>query len=88
MIFGSGSPLEDQSSEVAEAGRAVFTVLTGLVGDLEGVGAERDLAESAQVVWAAIHGSVTIEQAGIGQTPDADATFEHVLDLLTVGLAT
>ncbi|WP_173008252.1 TetR-like C-terminal domain-containing protein [Mycolicibacterium sp. P1-18] len=88
LIFGSGSPLEDQSSEVAEAGRAVFTVLTGLIGDLEGVGAERDLAESAQVVWAAIHGSVTIEQAGIGQTPDADATFEHVLDLLTHGLAT
>lgn len=88
LIFGSGSPLQDQSSEVAEAGRAVFTVLAGLIGALETVADDRDLAESAQAVWAAIHGSVTIEQAGIGQTPDADVTFEHVLDLLTDGLAT
>jgi AcrR family transcriptional regulator len=88
LIFGSGSPLGDQSSEVAEAGRAVFTVLAGLIGALEAVARERDLAEAAQIVWAAIHGSVTIEQAGIGQTPDADATFEHVLDLLNDGLAT
>lgn len=88
LIFGSGSPLEDQSSEVAEAGRAVFTVLAGLIGALETVADDRNLAESAQAVWAAIHGSVTIEQAGIGQTPDADVTFEHGLDLLTDGLAT
>jgi AcrR family transcriptional regulator len=86
LIFGSGSPLEDQSSEVADAGRAIFTVLATLIGALEFGVAERDLAESAQIVWAAIHGSVTIQQAGIGQTPDADATFEHVLDLLTDGL--
>ena len=86
LIFGSGSPLEDQSSEVADAGRAIFTVLARLIGALETAVGERDLAESAQIVWAAIHGSVTIEQAGIGQTPDTDATFEHVLDLLTDGL--
>jgi AcrR family transcriptional regulator len=88
LIFGSGSPLEDQTSEVAESGRAVFTILAGLIGALETVDGERDLAESAQIVWAAIHGSVTIEQAGIGQTPDPGDTFEHVLDLLTDGLAT
>lgn len=86
LIFGSGSPLEDQSSEVADAGRAVFTVLSGLIGAFTTRATERDLAESAQAVWAAIHGSVTIEQAGIGQTPDLGSTFEHVLDLLTDGL--
>jgi len=88
LIFGSGSPLEDQSSEVAEAGRAVFTILSGLIGAFTTVGAERDLAESAQAVWSAIHGSVTIEQAGIGQTPEMGSTFEHMLDLLTDGLTT
>lgn len=86
LIFGSGSPLEDQSSEVADAGRAVFTVLSGLIGAFTTVATEHELAESAQAVWSAIHGSVTIEQAGIGQTPDLDSTFEHVLDLLTDGL--
>ncbi|KQY02876.1 hypothetical protein ASD37_25310 [Mycobacterium sp. Root135] len=86
LIFGSGSPLEDQSSEVADAGRAVFTILSGLIGAFKTVVNDGDLAESAQIVWAAIHGSVTIEQAGIGQTPDLGSTFERVLDLLTDGL--
>jgi AcrR family transcriptional regulator len=86
LIFGSGSPLEDQSSEVAGSGRAVFAVLIELIRALRPVASEHDLAESAHVAWSAIHGSVTIEQAGIGQTPDADSTFGHTLDLLTSGL--
>lgn len=88
LIFGAGSPLEDQSSEAAEAGRAVFTVLKGLIGDLAPVLDDGELPEAAQTVWAALHGSVTIEQAGIGQTPDADATFELVLDLVIRGVTT
>jgi AcrR family transcriptional regulator len=86
LIFGSGSPLEDQSSEVADAGRAVFTILSGLIGAFTTVAGERELAESAQAVWSAIHGSVTIEQAGIGQTPDLGSPFAHGLDLLPDGL--
>jgi AcrR family transcriptional regulator len=87
LIFGAGSPLEDQSSEVADTGRAVFAALAKLVRALRTVVSEHDLAESAQAVWSAIHGSVTIEQAGIGQTPDAVTTFEHLLDLLSASLA-
>ena len=86
LIFGTGSPLEDQSSEVAGAGRAVFAVLVGLIRGMEFVASERDLDDSAQIVWSAIHGAVTIEQAGIGQTPDATNTFEHMLDLFVAGL--
>ncbi|MCV7419241.1 TetR/AcrR family transcriptional regulator [Mycobacterium yunnanensis] len=86
LIFGTGSPLEDQSSEAAESGRAVFTVLKGLIGDVAPELDDGELPEAAQTVWAALHGSVTIEQAGIGQTPDADATFEHMLDCLIQGV--
>ncbi|MGA5463430.1 TetR/AcrR family transcriptional regulator [Mycobacterium sp. NPDC050041] len=87
LIFGSGSPLEDQSSAVAGSGRDVFAVLVGLIEAL-GVGTpQHDSSEAAQIVWSAIHGAVTIEQTGIGQTPDSSATFEHMLDVFTDRLA-
>jgi AcrR family transcriptional regulator len=87
LIFGAGSPLEDQSSEVARSGRAVFAVLVELIRAMRSGVSEPESAEDAQIVWSAIHGAVTIEQARIGQTPNAADTFEHLLDLLTKGLA-
>ena len=88
LIFGVGSPLEDQSSEVASSGRAVFDVLVDLIQTMRPAAHQKDSAEAAQNVWSAIHGAVTIEHAGIGQTPDATATFDRLLDLLVNGLAT
>ncbi len=87
LIFGAGSPLEDQSSEVARAGHAVFTVLVELICAMKGTSSEQDSAQQAQIVWSAIHGAVTIEQTGIGQTPDAKDTFEHMLNLFVDSLA-
>ena len=83
LIFGAGSPLEDQSSEVAQSSRAVFAVLVELIRALKPDDPQRDCTQDAQAVWSAIHGAVTIEQVGIGQTPNAAETFEHLLDLLT-----
>lgn len=88
LIFGAGSPLEDQSTDVARSGRAVFAVLVELMHAMRSAVSEQDSAEPAQVVWSALHGAVTIEQAGIGQTPDSGATFEYMLDLLIAGLKT
>jgi AcrR family transcriptional regulator len=86
LIFGVGSPLEDQSSEVARAGHEVFDVLVQLITTMKSAARQLDSAESAQAVWSAVHGAVTIEQVGIGQTPDATATFDHMLDMLVDGL--
>ena len=86
VIFGAGSPLEDQSSEVARSGRAVFAVLVELIDAMKKTTPERDSIEDAQIVWSALHGAVTIEQTGRGRTPDATATFEHLLDLFTNSL--
>ncbi|CAN5564469.1 TetR/AcrR family transcriptional regulator [soil metagenome] len=83
LIFAAGSPLSDQSSAVAAHGRPVFGVLVGLVAALR---VTRDPTETAQSVWSAIHGAVSIEIAGIGQTPDAAASFENLLDLLVEGV--
>lgn len=81
LIFGAGSPLEDQTSEVAGSGRAVFTILVDLIDAMRSDAPHSDSAEVAQIVWSALHGSVTIEHARIGQTTDAAATFERMLDL-------
>lgn len=87
LIFGTGSPLEDQWSSVAASGRAVFAVLIQLIDAMKKRTSERYSTEDAQVVWSAIHGAVTIELARIGQTADADSTFEHMLDMFTSELA-
>ncbi|MDG4667116.1 TetR-like C-terminal domain-containing protein [Mycobacterium sp. 236(2023)] len=86
LIFTAGSPLSDQTSAPAVRGRAVFDVLVALVADVMGSAEEGAITESAQAVWSTIHGAVTIEQIGIGQTPDPDTTFSHTLDLLIAGL--
>lgn len=86
LIFGVGSPLRDQSSAVAVTGRAVFDTLATLIDQMGSLPPQSDSVEAAQIVWGAIHGAVTIEQVGIGQTGDADATFENLLTLLIGGL--
>jgi AcrR family transcriptional regulator len=83
LIFGAGSPLKDQWSSVVDSGRAVFTALIQLIDVMKSDTSERNSIEDAQVVWSAIHGAVTIELARIGQTADADSTFEHMLDILS-----
>lgn len=87
LIFGAGSPLEDQSSAVAATGRTVFDTLTVLIEAMRTPSAQPVSSEAAQIVWGAIHGAVTIEQVGIGQTPDSDATFENLLTLLVGSLS-
>lgn len=82
LIFGAGSPLEDQSSAVAASGRTVFAVLVELIGAMKRPSRQGDSIEDAQIAWSAIHGAVTIEQTGISQTPDTEVTFERTLDLL------
>ncbi|AKS35736.1 TetR/AcrR family transcriptional regulator [Mycolicibacterium goodii] len=84
LIFATGSPLGDTASAVATHGRSVFGVLTDLVAAL--VADDEDPRESSQAVWSGVHGAVTIEQAGLGQTADATASFERLLDLLVAGL--
>ena len=42
--------------------------------------------EAAQIVWDAIHGAVTIEQASLMRVPDADRNFDLLLDVTIAGL--
>jgi hypothetical protein len=45
-----------------------------------------DPKEVAQVIWAAVHGAVALELAGVTKTDDPDATYERLLVTLTAGL--
>lgn len=86
LIFATGSPLQDQSSPPAIHGRAVFGVLIELIRALTTNRPPTDLTEAAQAVWSAVHGAVTIEIAGIGQTSEAATSYEYMLELLVNGL--
>lgn len=86
LIFTAGSPLEAVDSPAALRGRAVFGVLVELVAGI--AAATADTTESAQAVWSAVHGAVTLELAGRGQTPDPTTSFEHLLDMLIAALRT
>lgn len=87
LIFASGTPLGDQTSAVAERGRSMFGVLTDLIRGLTAATPTADPTEAAQSIWGAIHGAVSIEQVGIGQTSNAAASFDNLLDLLIAGLS-
>ncbi|MET0453484.1 MAG: TetR/AcrR family transcriptional regulator, partial [Mycobacterium sp.] len=85
LIFSAGTPAAEPSSPVMVRGHEVFLVLVGMVGDVIG-SATREPLEAGQAVWNAVHGAVTIELAGIGQTSSAADSYEHMLDLIVDGL--
>lgn len=86
LIFAVGSPLEDQTSPAAVHGRVVFDVLVELIRAVMVGEQAAEPIEAAQGVWAAVHGAVTIDIAGISQTPDPAASYEYLLDLVIAGL--
>jgi AcrR family transcriptional regulator len=85
LIFASGSPAGDPHSAARARGHAVFETLVSMVAAVAGA-EEDDAVEAAHAVWAAVHGAVTIELAKVGQTSDAAASFERMIDLLVDGL--
>ena len=51
-----------------------------------GVITEGEPTETAQVIWAAIHGWVSLELLGIGFVEDQDAGYDHLCEALLQGL--
>lgn len=89
LVFATGTPAADPESPARTRGSEVFGTLVGMVGDLlaaDGVTGV-DAAEAAQAVWNGCHGAVTIELAGVSQTPDAATTFERMLDTFIAGVS-
>ncbi len=93
-MFGSGvSPADRAAVSTDELlhghGAGAFDVLVAEVSRAMDAGVLRrdDPEETAQVIWAAVHGAVSLELAGVGKVTDADATYERLLTALVTGLA-
>jgi AcrR family transcriptional regulator len=51
-----------------------------------GAVAQGSAAETAHVLWASVHGWVSLELMGIGFVEDQDASFEHLCRVLLLGI--
>lgn len=85
LIFDVGSPAADPTSPVTTRGREVFETLVEMVRGLT-LRRGLDPVHAAQAMWNGQHGAVTLELAGVLQTPDAAATFDQTIDALIRGL--
>ena len=76
------------SGELREHASAAFAGLVDHVRYAMTLGALRpgDPTETAQLIWSAVHGAVSLELGGSVLTPDPDATYEALLRLLVDGL--
>jgi AcrR family transcriptional regulator len=91
-MFGSGVSPADRvaaaTDDLAAHASAAFDVLVTEVSRAMDAGVLRrdDPREVASVVWAAVHGAVALELAGVTKTADPDASYERLLLALTAGL--
>ena len=91
-MFGSGVSPADRAAAVSEDLQGHATSAFGVLVDevsraMDGGVLRRDDArEVAQVIWAAVHGAVALELAGVAKTADPDATYERLLVALLAGL--
>ena len=93
LIFSTGSPVKfPLSQEASDRGNEAFILLVDAIAALRATrgpstGETTDV-ESAQIVWNALHGAVTIEHADLTRTDTPDATFEQMITVLLNGLFT
>jgi hypothetical protein len=87
-MFGAGVALDAPTEELAERADAAFTALVDRVryGMDGGVLRAGDVRETAQLIWSAVHGAVSLEISGVQQTADPAASYEALLQMLLAGL--
>ena len=89
IMFEGALPHDFDSPEVGEHALAAFDALVTNVELAAAAGAIRapDPRETAQQIWSAVHGAVTLELQGLVLTPDPEATYRATLETLLRGLA-
>ena len=88
VMFLRAVPGFEPSDHALELAARAFDSLVAAVerAMAAGVIAEASPAETAQVIWASIHGWVSLELLGIGFVEDQDAGFDRVCASLLRGL--
>jgi len=87
-MFSAGVALDAPTEELAERAGAAFDGLVDRVryGMDGGVLRAGDVRETAQLIWSAVHGAVSLELSGVQQTADPAANYEALLQMLLDGL--
>ena len=92
IMFEKAIPLpreHEHSPEVEVHAEATFSALVRVVelAAAAGVIAAPDPVETAQQIWSAVHGAVSLELRGLVQTPDPERTYRDFLTTIVRGLA-
>ena len=89
VMFEAALPMETESPEVAEHATASFMALVEKVeyGMAHGAIRSGDAFDMAQQIWSTVHGAVALELKGLVLTPDPQATYGELLELLIRGTA-
>ena len=87
-MFGGRRLPTEVSGELLEHAGAAFEALVDHVRYAMALGALRpaDPRETAQLIWSAVHGAVSLELGGAVLTADPAATYEALLQLIVDGL--
>ena len=88
-MFGPGLAAAADTQELADRANAAFAVLVDRVryGMDKGLLRTGDAVETAQLIWSAVHGAVSLELSCVQQTADPAANYEALLQMLLDGLA-
>ncbi len=89
VMFEAALPMETESAEVTEHATAAFMALVDKVtyGMSHGSIRPGDPVDTAQQIWSTVHGAVALELKGLVLTPDPQATYAELLELLVRGTA-
>ena len=89
IMFEDAIPHERNSAEVKEHAHAGFIALVRVVELAAAAGSIKaaNPKETAQRIWAAVHGAVALERRGLILTDDSSATYRALLDTIISSLA-
>jgi AcrR family transcriptional regulator len=89
MMFGGPLSSVSPSAELDLCATKAFGELVEHVATAIAAGRllAGDPQDMAQQIWSAVHGAVTLEMQGKVLTPDPEATYRRLLDMIVRGLA-
>jgi AcrR family transcriptional regulator len=87
-MFGAGFASAAPTPELVDRADAAFRSLVDRVRYAmdRGVLRHGDPVGTAQLIWSSVHGAVSLELAGMGQTADPAASYEELLQMTVDGL--
>jgi AcrR family transcriptional regulator len=89
VMFEGALLIENPTEEAMQHAAAAFQALVDKViyGMARGTIRPGDPVDTAQQIWSTVHGAVALELKGLVQTPEPEATYRELLELVIRGTA-